>query len=40
VETRLFGGAEVLRQFSQAGNRFAKDLANAVMLDNALGLSK
>jgi hypothetical protein len=40
VETLLFGGDEVLREFSQAGNSVVKDPSNAVMLDNALGLSK
>jgi len=39
VETRLFGGDEVLREFSQA-IRFVKDPSDAVMLDNALGLFK
>ena len=40
VETPLFGGDEVLRSFLRLAIRFVKDLSNAVMLDNALGLSK
>jgi hypothetical protein len=39
VETPPFDGGEVLREFSQA-IRFVKDPSDAVMLDNALGLSK
>jgi len=37
---RFFGGDEVLGSFLRLAIRFVKDLSNAVMLDNALGLSK
>jgi hypothetical protein len=40
VETLLFGGDEVLREFSQVAIRFVKNPSDAVMLDIALGLSK
>ena len=42
VETPFFGGDEVLREFPEVrlAIRFVKDLSNAVMLDNDLGLSK
>jgi hypothetical protein len=39
VETLLFAGDEVLREFF-SGWQLVQDPSNAVMLDNALGLSK
>ena len=39
-KTALFGDDEVLREFSRAGNLVYQKFINAVMLDNALGLSK
>ena len=40
VETPLFGGYEVLREFSRPGNLVCQKFINAAILYNAPGLSK